>query len=81
VETGGTDRTASERVDRVVEGPHALHRPVRKLARKRALAVLQSVSRRAKRTIRVGVVLEDAAHNLEGRPARGRHAHGLRATT
>ena len=63
-----------ERLDRVVERSHPLHRPERELPRERPVAVVELLRRRAKRPVGVGVILEDAPDHLVGGRAGGRDA-------
>ena len=65
-------RTAAERLDRVVERPDALHRPVRDLLGERPVARVEPAGRGGEGAVGVGVVLEDAEDDLVGRaPGRG----------
>ena len=69
---------AAERLDRVVERPHALHGSVRELLRERALARVEVRRRGAQRAVRVRLLLEHAPHDLERSAARRRDAHRFR---
>ena len=63
-------RTLAERLDRVVERAHALHRAVRQPLRECAFAVVEALRRGAERAIRVRVLLEDAQQDLVRRAPR-----------
>ena len=67
------DAAAAERLDGVVERPHALHGAEREPLRERAVAVVEPVGRGAERPVRVRVVLEDPLQNPERRRAGGAH--------
>src|SRR4029077_6468714 len=60
-----------ERLDRVVERPHALYRSVREPLRERTLALVEALGGAAKVPIRVRLLLEDAQENFVGRPPCG----------
>ncbi len=64
------DPAPSEGLDRVVERTHALHGAERETLRERAIPLVEACGGRAERTVRVCVVLEDAADDLEGRRPR-----------
>ena len=64
----------AELLDPEVDRALALHRPVREALRERAVAVVETLDGRGERAIGVGVLLEDAAHDLErGAPRRRDH--------
>ena len=67
-------RPLAERLDRVVERAHPLHRAERELPRERPVAVVELLRRRAKRPVGVRVILEDAPEDLVGGRAGGRDA-------
>ena len=56
----------SDRLDRMVERPRPLHRPVRQLARERSVALVEPGRRGAERPVGIGLVLEDAPDDVEG---------------
>jgi len=51
---------AGERLDRVVERPHALDGPVRELLRQRPVALVELRRDSAERPVGIRVLLEDA---------------------
>ena len=59
----------------MVDRAHPLHRPVGDPLRERAVARVELAGRRRERAVGVGVVLEDAPHDLE-RDATRRRDHG-----
>jgi hypothetical protein len=59
----------------VVEGPDVLDRPIRELHRKRAVAFVEAPGRRAKCSVGVRVLLENAADDLVRSVPSGRRAH------
>ena len=64
----------AELLDPEVDRPPALHRPVGESLRERAVAVVEPLDGRGERTIGVGPLLEDAAHDFEGgATCRGDH--------
>src|SRR6185437_13688258 len=67
-------RPPPERLDRVVERPHALDGAVREPLRERALALVEPLGGAAEGTVGVGVLLEDAQQHLVCRPP-GRADH------
>ena len=74
-------RPLPERLDRVVERSHPLHRAERELSRERPVAVVEPLRCGAERPVGVGVLLEDAADDLVRREPGRRNRHGRRATT
>ena len=63
-------RPLAERLDRVVERPHALHGAECELPRKRAVALVEALGGGSQRPVGVRVLLEDAADDLVRRGAR-----------
>ena len=64
-------RPPPERLDRVVERPHALHGSVGQSLGERALPLVQALGGAAESAVRVRVLLEHAQEHLVGRLARG----------
>ena len=64
-----------ERLDRVVERARALHRPVGELPGEGTVAVVETADGAAKRAVGVGVLLEDAAEDVERRARRAGATH------
>ncbi len=69
------DRAAAERLDPAVDRADALDGAVGDLPGERAVSIVEALGRRAEGAIGVGVLLEDAQHDVVGRPARRRGAH------
>ncbi len=65
-------RSPAERLDRVVERPHALHGAVRDPLRERPLPLVQAFGGAAERAVGVGVLLEDAQQHLVCHTTGGR---------
>ena len=65
-------RPLAERLDRVVERPHALHRAERELPRERAVARVEPFRGAPQGAVGVRLVLEDAPQHLVRRAARRR---------
>ena len=65
-------RPLAELLDPEVDRPLALHRSVGEPLGERAVAVVEPLDRRGERAVGVRVLLEDAPHDLERRPARRR---------
>ena len=65
-------RPPAQRLDRVVERPDALHSAVGDPLRERAVAAVEPRDGAGEHAVGVGVLLEDAAHDLVRRPPRRR---------
>ena len=68
-------RPLPQRLERVVERPHPLHRPVRELPRERPVALVEPRRGAAEGPVGVRLLLEHAPDHLERRQARGRDVH------
>ncbi len=69
------DGSPADRLERVVERADALHGAEGDSLRERAVPSVEALGRAAEHAVGVGLLLEDAAHDLVGRDARGRDAH------
>ena len=67
----------AERLDPVVERADPLHGAVGDLLRQGAVTPVEPCGRALEHAVRVGVVLEDTADDLVGRPASGRYRRPL----
>ena len=68
-------RTLAERLDRMVERAHPLHRAERELPRERPVAVVEVLRGGAERAVGVRVLLEDTPQHLVGGAPRWCDGH------